>query len=109
MTRLRVSPARRFRFLIFLCLSTSPSTCSGCVRAGCMREKEAAGYSRSVSKQDALLAAYGRRCAISRCSIEACLSAAHIFDYSRSGCQEVWNGILLRADLHLLFDQHLLR
>jgi len=39
----------------------------------------------------------------------AALSAAHILDYSQSACQETWNGILLRADLHLLFDRHLLR
>src|SRR5947209_10008855 len=52
---------------------------------------------------------YGGRCAITECSIDEVLSAAHILDYSVSECQEVWNGILLRADIHLLFDRHLLR
>ena len=59
--------------------------------------------------RDELFRAYQDRCAISKCSINEVLSAAHIWDYSQSGCQEVWNGILLRADIHLLFDRHLLR
>jgi hypothetical protein len=75
------------------------------------REIERKAKSRLGQGQfrDDLVKAYGGRCAISGCAIDACLSAAHIFDYSQSGCQEAWNGILLRADIHLLFDRHLLR
>jgi hypothetical protein len=59
--------------------------------------------------REALVRVYGGRCAISECRVDAALSAAHILDYSQSECQDVWNGILLRADIHLLFDRHLLR
>jgi hypothetical protein len=59
--------------------------------------------------RDDLVRAFGRRCAITECPIDEVLSAAHIGDYSLSKCQGVWNGILLRADIHLLFDRHLLR
>ncbi len=59
--------------------------------------------------RDTLMRAYDSRCAITECAIDEVLSAAHILDYSGSECQEVWNGILLRADIHLLFDRHLLR
>lgn len=56
-----------------------------------------------------LLRAYDRRCAITECGIDACLEAAHIIEYSRTGEQLVTNGLLLRADIHLLFDRQLLR
>jgi hypothetical protein len=72
-------------------------------------ERKAEGRLGQAAFRDALMDAYGGRCAISGCSIDECLSAAHILDYSKSECQEVWNGILLRADIHLLFDRHVLR
>jgi hypothetical protein len=59
--------------------------------------------------RDDLVRVYAGRCAITECPIDEVLSAAHIWDYSLSECQDVWNGILLRADIHLLFDRHLLR
>lgn len=59
--------------------------------------------------RDKLFRVYQGRCAISECSIDEVLSAVHIWDYSQGACQEVWNGILLRADIHLLFDRHQLR
>lgn len=49
----------------------------------------------------ALLRAYDYRCAISNCDVEAAIEAAHI-DPKRTAVP--CNGILLRADLHLLFD-----
>lgn len=55
-----------------------------------------------------LLSAYGRRCAITGCDIEQLLDAAHISPYLGTHTNEVGNGILLRTDLHLLFDRHLL-
>jgi hypothetical protein len=54
-------------------------------------------------RQD-LLDTYGRRCAISSCDAEAALEAAHIRTYKRADVNHVRNGILLRADLHTLFD-----
>jgi hypothetical protein len=56
----------------------------------------------------ALLHAYGGRCTISGCSIEAVLEAAHIIPYRGPETNHVQNGLLLRADLHTLFDLDLL-
>lgn len=55
-----------------------------------------------------LLAAYGGACAISGCAVEALLEAAHIVPYRGVQTNVVVNGLLLRADLHKLFDLHLL-
>jgi hypothetical protein len=55
-----------------------------------------------------LMIIYGERCAISGCSIETLLEAAHIEDHAETGCNELANGILLRVDLHRLFDRGLL-
>ena len=48
--------------------------------------------------RNGLLDSYGRKCAVTRSSVEECLSAAHILEYSKGANQEVTNGILLRAD-----------
>ena len=56
----------------------------------------------------ALLEAYEGRCAISRCDVSAVLEAAHIHPYLGERTNYVTNGILLRADLHTLFDLGLL-
>ena len=52
--------------------------------------------------------AYHRRCAISGEKTLPVLTAAHIKPYSQQGPHELQNGLLLRADLHLLFDRGLL-
>ncbi|MBO9686107.1 MAG: HNH endonuclease [Mitsuaria chitosanitabida] len=59
-------------------------------------------------RQD-LLQAYERRCAVTGCQIEAILEAAHIAPYRNDGSNHVQNGILLRADIHTLFDLGMLR
>lgn len=51
-----------------------------------------------------LLEAYGRRCAITGCTAEAVLEAAHILPYRGEHTNRVDNGLLLRADVHTLFD-----
>jgi len=51
-----------------------------------------------------LLAAYEGRCAISGSPIEVVLEAAHITPYRGPETNHPSNGILLRADLHTLFD-----
>ena len=51
-----------------------------------------------------LLKAYENRCAISTCSIVDVLESAHICPYRGPDTNKVWNGILLRGDLHTLFD-----
>jgi putative restriction endonuclease len=55
-----------------------------------------------------LLAAYGGRCAISGCDAIEALEAAHITPFRGSDTNRADNGILLRADLHTLFDLGLL-
>jgi len=48
--------------------------------------------------------AYGSRCAFSGCATEEVLDAAHIVPYQGVDTNHVQNGILLRTDLHTLFD-----
>ena len=55
-----------------------------------------------------LLAAYGGACAISGCKVESLLEAAHVIPYRGAHTNDVQNGLLLRADLHKLFDLHLI-
>lgn len=56
----------------------------------------------------ALLGVYGGRCAISGCDAEAVLEASHITPYRGPDTNSLSNGLLLRADLHVLFDLGLL-
>jgi hypothetical protein len=58
--------------------------------------------------RDALLAAYGGRCAITGCDIQDVLEAAHITPYLGAETNHVSNGLLLRTDLHTLLDCDLL-
>lgn len=52
--------------------------------------------------------AYARRCAITGESTLPVLEAAHIKPYSLDGPHEVSNGLLLRSDMHILFDKGLM-
>jgi len=54
------------------------------------------------------LAAYRGRCAISDYDVEQALEAAHIVPYLGDHTNLVANALLLRADLHTLFDRQLL-
>ena len=51
-----------------------------------------------------LIAAYGGRCAVTGCDAVEALEAAHIVPYRGPETNHVTNGILLRSDLHTLFD-----
>lgn len=51
-----------------------------------------------------VLAAYERRCAITGARIKPTLEAAHIRPVSDGGENRVDNGLLLRSDVHTLFD-----
>jgi hypothetical protein len=55
-----------------------------------------------------LLAAYSGRCCITGTSVETLLDAAHIVPYRGTHTDLLTNGLLLRTDLHTLFDRHLL-
>ncbi|KFL49448.1 MULTISPECIES: HNH endonuclease [Burkholderia cepacia complex] len=64
---------------------------------------EQAAFRRAVS------AAYDNRCAISGCDIPEVLEAAHVRGRDwRAGHNEAADGILLRRDLHALYDRGLL-
>ncbi|MEX3952799.1 HNH endonuclease [Paraburkholderia sp. EG287B] len=56
----------------------------------------------------ALLKAYEKQCAITGCAMEDVLEAAHIKPYKGEATHRVDNGLLLRADIHTLFDLGLL-
>ncbi len=60
------------------------------------------------SFRDSLISVYGRECAITGCSTLDVLEAAHIFPYRGPETNHPSNGLLLRADLHTLFDCGLL-
>ncbi|PDP88691.1 restriction endonuclease [Glycomyces fuscus] len=53
----------------------------------------------------ALLDAYGGRCAITGIDVRPTLDAAHIHPVASGGLHRLDNGMLLRADVHKLFDQ----
>ena len=52
----------------------------------------------------AVTGAYGGACAVSREHSLPVLEAAHIRPYADEGAHDVANGLLLRADIHRLFD-----
>lgn len=56
----------------------------------------------------ALIAAYSGHCAISGCPVTPLLEAAHITPYLGPDTNSITNGLLLRADLHTLWDLGLL-
>ncbi|WP_019204337.1 HNH endonuclease signature motif containing protein [Tsukamurella sp. 1534] len=59
--------------------------------------------------REKLLDAYGGRCALSGTAVEGTLDGAHIIEHRDNGVNECWNGLLLRADIHRLFDRSLIR
>ncbi|MET9326946.1 HNH endonuclease signature motif containing protein [Tsukamurella sp. NPDC003166] len=56
-----------------------------------------------------VMAAYAGRCAVTGEAVEETLEAAHILDYGSHAISDRWNGVLLRADIHRLFDARLLQ
>jgi hypothetical protein len=55
-----------------------------------------------------LMTAYDGCCAISGCDLPEALEAAHVLAYRGPHTHHVTNGLLLRADLHTLFDRGLI-
>ncbi len=55
-----------------------------------------------------LIKAYKGKCAISGSDVEQSLEAAHIIPYNGKETNNTSNGLLLRADLHTLFDLKLI-
>jgi hypothetical protein len=58
--------------------------------------------------RQALMVAYNYRCAVTGCDVRDTLQAAHIVPVSSQGTHDIQNGLLLRADIHNLFDRGLL-
>lgn len=55
-----------------------------------------------------LLAKFNHRCMVSGCTLVAALEACHIVPYAATECNALGNGIVLRSDLHRLFDSYML-
>ena len=51
-----------------------------------------------------VLQAYQFKCAFTKCDVEQVLQAAHIVPYNGSKTNNIRNGILLRSDIHDLYD-----
>jgi hypothetical protein len=58
--------------------------------------------------RNALIRAYEGRCAVTGCDSPYALEAAHVRPYRGEHTNDVTNGLLLRADIHALFDLGLL-
>ncbi len=64
---------------------------------------------RGQSKfRNSLLGIYNKRCAITGNRAVEALEAAHISPFRGEDTNHVTNGLLLRADIHTLFDLHLI-
>lgn len=58
--------------------------------------------------KEALMLNWNRRCAITGTAVASALDGAHIYRYLGPKTNHPTNGLLLRADVHRLFDKHLL-
>ncbi len=58
--------------------------------------------------RESLIEAYGGKCVVTGCDAVDALEAAHIVPYCDSGSSAITHGLLMRADIHTLFDRHLL-
>ena len=56
-----------------------------------------------------VLAAASKKCAVTGVSVETVLQAAHIIPAAKMGNDDKSNGLCLRSDIHILFDNGLLR
>ena len=70
-------------------------------------------YARRVRKgqsrfRKALQNLYGSRCAFTGTFEETVLEACHIVSHAKTGDNSLDNGLLLRSDIHVLFDEHLM-
>jgi hypothetical protein len=58
--------------------------------------------------RDRLLGAWTRRCVVTECRVEGLLEASHIVPHAEVTDYRTSNGLLLRADIHTLYDLNLL-
>jgi uncharacterized protein YjbI with pentapeptide repeats len=64
---------------------------------------------RQSQFRNKLLAVYESRCCLTNCDVLEVLEAAHIVPHNWQENDDPSNGLLLKADLHRLFDRNLLR
>ena len=57
---------------------------------------------------DNLFIVYEGKCCITGCTLKSVLHACHIIPHAQSGNNNTTNGLLLRSDIHDLFDLHLI-
>jgi hypothetical protein len=58
--------------------------------------------------REELLSKYHGKCCVTGCNVESVLEAAHIIPHSEESNYSVLNGLLLRADIHTLYDLNLI-
>ncbi len=58
--------------------------------------------------KDKLMNMYGGQCCITGCAVKATLHACHIEPHAVRGFNHSSNGLLLRLDIHALWDKHLI-
>lgn len=78
-----------------------------CLPSGLLKEAKRERYSRLQREQDdfrAAVLAFDRCCVISKESMIEALEAAHIIPSKMRGAEVVGNGIVLRSDIHRLYD-----
>jgi hypothetical protein len=95
-----------------------PTAKGGTPLAGNAKGKESSRYSVLARPQQAKFREsvsylFSKKCWVTSCEIPQALEAAHITPYAQSiddpMCDHVSNGILLRRDIHALFDAGLLK
>jgi len=99
------SPTTRRVLQRFLGRRGSPSATDEVVRRARVEVYQRLGQAEFRAS---VLSAYASRCAISGVSQPEALVAAHIKPVSAGGRHSTKNGLLLRADLHNLFDAYLI-
>ncbi len=58
--------------------------------------------------RQSLLLIFKGKCCVTGCNVESVLEAAHIIPHSEESNYSVLNGLLLRADIHTLYDLNLI-
>ena len=88
---------------------SDPELLASLVASARQTQAAAIGRAGQVAFRQALLAQYGGKCAITGCVAADALEAAHIVPYHSEPSNQPRNGLLLRADIHTLFDKNLIR
>lgn len=70
--------------------------------------KYIAGRRGQAAFRDKLLNLYNRTCVVTDCPIEDLLEAAHLVEHSKTTNYKPDNGLLLRCDIHTMFDLNLI-